>query len=343
MDDRSTRNLYTDNGQYTQQRLEVHRTIIDELTKGLTPAVNKPIVIFMGGGTASGKSVLSRSLIQTFKDDKESLLVIDPDAIKSMLPEYKSLQERDPEKTASILHDESSDISEKLYASTLKDKVNIIFDGTMKNRGKYDRFIDIAKKEGYTVSAVLADVPLEEAYRRENIRFEAEKRRVPPEIIKQSHSQVPVTFHHIKDKLDSFYVYDTSERHPSQFYVKENNQIKIMSEERLIDFYAKGDLDGDQWVKLEKPVELKAIIKEAIGMPTGEQVTADLLRAPVQNYKIDVVNGREIVNFKLQDGKMGRITLEKMPFLSQEKKNQILDQVSKGNMMSRTRNMGLEM
>ncbi|WP_054029125.1 zeta toxin family protein [Bacillus sp. FJAT-28004] len=320
MDDRSTKDLYTDNGQYTQQRLEVHRTIINELIEGLSAATNQPVVHLMGGGTASGKSALSGLMINGFKSERESVLVIDSDRIKSMLPEYTQLQQRDPEKTASILHDESSDISEKLYMKATENKLNIIFDGTMKNREKYERYIDIAKSNGYKVSGVLADVPLEEAYRRENIRFLKEQRRVPAEIVKESHAMVPVTFHHIKDKLDSFFLYDMSERHPAQFYVKDNNQIRVLDEERLASFYAKGDLEADQWIKLEKPIELKELIKQAKGMPTGAQVTAELLKSPVQNYKVDVVNGREVMNFRLQDGKK-TFARENALFIAREEKS----------------------
>lgn len=343
MDELSKHNQFKQAKPYTDERLSIHQDIIKNLTEGLSPAHNQPLAIFLGGGSASGKSSISKLLIQSFKEDNESVMIIDSDEIKARLPEYAQLQQQDPKKTASILHDESSDISEKLYAKCLDDKVNLIFDGTMKNTEKYTRFIDQAKSLGYQVSGVVVDVSLEEAYRRAERRFETKGRLVPAEIIKQSHELVPVTFYEIKDKLDSFYLYDTSERHPEQFYVKDKEQIRIKNEERLNQFYEKGDFSVDNWIKLEKTSELKDILKEGKGMPTGEDVTSNLLKQHVKSYKFENVNGIESLHYKLQDGKMGKIPLERIPYLSQEKKNQLIDQASHTLPIPKTPIKGLEM
>ncbi|WP_375708485.1 zeta toxin family protein, partial [Paenibacillus albidus] len=143
--------------------------------------------------------------------------------------------------------------------------MNIIFDGTMKNTEKYERLIQGAKAENYNVSLVIADVPLQEAIKRAEIRFEIELRRVPQEIIVQSHKSVPNSFYRLKDQADSFYLYDTTHRHPELFYAKDEGKILVHNKERLEQFYDKGEVlhAKEKWVELDKPKKLIDILSLA--------------------------------------------------------------------------------
>jgi predicted ABC-type ATPase len=135
--------------------------------------------------------------------------------------------ETDPKNAANRLHDESSDIATKMYEAGLRNKVNMILDGTMKNAEKYERFIQAARENGYSISVVIADVSLEKAYRRADIRYKIERRLVPREIIRESHRNVPLTFKRIQDKVDSFDLYDTTSRNPQPFYVKDHGKVLV--------------------------------------------------------------------------------------------------------------------
>lgn len=324
-----TKGLYSQDGQYSSEREHLHHQIIKEMMYGHQPAAGDPLVIFLGGGTASGKSSLSRLLVQSFKDDNEQVLVIDSDHIKAKLPEYQEWIKKDPERAAAIVHDESSDIANELYIRCMKQKFNVILDGTMKSTEKYLRYIGIAKEEGYTVSAVVADVPLEEAMRRADVRFKIEKRRVPDEIIKQSHEQVPATFHELKERLDSFYLYDTSQRYPIQFYVKQNEQIQVLNENRLNQFYEKAGLSyQEDWTQLQAATLLKDVLKVADGIPTGFKVTADLLNKQVQAYRLDLIDGKETMHYRTVEGQVGRLQLENIPYLTKMERNHLLDKAS---------------
>lgn len=288
------------------------------------------MVIFLGGGSASGKSSISNMLVQTFHDEGESVALIDPDKIKGMLPEYKQLTKNNPEQAAPILHDESSDISEKLYQAALKNKVNIIFDGTMKNADKYERLIQAAKAENYNISLVFADVPLQEAIRRAEIRFEIEQRRVPLEIIEQSHKGVPNSFYRLKDKADSFYLYDTTHRHPELFYAKDEREIIVHNKERLERFYDKGGIaykNKEKWVELDPPKKLIDILKsETKGIPNGDHITKELLNQKVDSYRIEV--RKDIETLKLKGANVPEsIQLQRHPWLPQQSKNLLLDEV----------------
>lgn len=335
----TTKSLHTILDQYSTERQALHQQIIQELTAGYTAATDQPLAIYLGGGTASGKSSLSKMLVQSFRDENEQVIVIDSDHIKQRLPEYQEWLKRDPEQAASFTHDESSEIADMLYERCTGQRLNVIYDGTMKNTVKYSKLIDMAKDRGYAVSAVLADVPLEEAFRRAEIRFQIEKRRVPETIIRQSHEQVPMTFHQLKDKLDSFYLYDTSQRYPVQFYVKQDNQIQVRNEERLNHFYKKAGMSYDEWTQLPAATLLKDVLKLAQGMPTGGHVTPELLTQQISGYRLDRTGGKETMHYKRADGQLGNIQLEKVPFLSIKDRNMMLDQAAGHTMQSMSRNM----
>lgn len=341
----NTKDLNSLNGEYTRQRLFVHDDILQESLASIQPAKEQPLVIFLGGGSASGKSSISNMLLQTFKDDGESVALIDSDKIKTMLPEHNQLIKRSPEQAASILHDESSDISEKLYQAALKNKVNIIFDGTMKNPEKYEVLIQSAKAENYNVSLVLADVPLQEAIRRAEIRFEIEQRRVPPEIIEQSHKSVPNSFYRLKDQADSFYLYDTTHRHPELFYAKDEGKILVHNKERLEQFYNKGEVLPlkERWVELVEPKKLINILKsETKGVPNGDHITKELLNQKVNAYRLEVKKGIETLYLR-GENVPERIELQRHPWLPQQNKNLLLDQIGINPPMSLKNDMSLDM
>lgn len=237
-----TKQLFLQTGNYSSERRKVHDQIFRELLNDLKPPGSQPAVIFLGGGVAAGKTSISKMLVESFKENKEDVLHIDADKIKTMLPEYKKLIQASPEDMAVKLHYESSDIATDLYGQALKQKLNVILDGTMKDLERYQGYIAQAQEQNYNISAIIVDVSIEEAMRRADIRYEIEKRRVPNEILRSSHQQVPLTFINIKDSLDSFYLYDTSNQHPQQFYVKYNGRVLVKNEERLAKFYEKSQL-----------------------------------------------------------------------------------------------------
>lgn len=274
----STKNQYWKDGNYTSERLVIHEQIINQLIKDIRSSDN-PTANFLGGGSGSGKSSIANLLIQQFKEKGEDVVLIDSDKIKTMLPEYNTLIEKNPAQAAMILHDESSDISTKLFQKCLENKLNFIFDGTMKNKEKYESFIESARQHKFEVSVSIADVPLEEAKHRAKLRYETERRYVPVEIIEESHRKVPVTFQALKDKVDSFYLYDTTHIHPVQFYVKEKGKVKVLDQEHLSEFYAKAnapqqlqelkkenlkpvEMDRESWTKVDGYVKQKNISLE---------------------------------------------------------------------------------
>ncbi len=86
------------------------------------PAKENPFSIFMAGSPGAGKTEFSKAIINSFSD----AIRVDPDEIRNILPGYVG-------GNAFLFQGASSLGVEKIYDSVLKNKQNVILDGTMSN------------------------------------------------------------------------------------------------------------------------------------------------------------------------------------------------------------------
>lgn len=319
----TTKDLYFHNGKYVPERAELHNRIIEQIVSEHRPPRNQPDVVMLGGGAAAGKTSIRNMLIDMFRDEGEDVLVSDSDELKKMLPEYERLVNEDPDNMATILHDESSDLATMLYVRAVAQKLNVIMDGTMKNVMKYSRFIQIAKSHGYIVSAVVADIPLEVAIERAEIRFQIEKRKVPLEVIKESHRMVPETLRALEHQFDLIYLYDTSGKHPTQFYVKDMERVLVRNEERLTQFFEKS----------KRHLVLKDLIMQVDGMPSIYNrfgLSREVLNSEVDSYTVKPIGQRDhLLSVKLKNNSQQiDIRMDKAPFIHQDLKKRWIEQAA---------------
>lgn len=211
-----TRSIHTDSeGKYTKSRARLHDKIINDIVRQCEkPAKGqKPIAILMGGGSASGKSTMRKKVINgQMQDMGVKAGTVDSDEIKDALPEFASLKKTHPEDAARLVHEESSDVGAKLIDTLIDEGRHFVYDGTMKSKSKYLELVDRLKKAGYEVHCYVADVPLDVAKERSDARAKRSGRKVPHEIIEASHRGVPKTIEAIKDKVDSFKVFDNTDK-----------------------------------------------------------------------------------------------------------------------------------
>jgi predicted kinase len=211
-------------GEYTPERQALHKKIIDSfLNEGFdstdekkvvpkkVPPSEKPVSLFMMGTTASGKST-ARAQVDINVFDKYSAVVVDPDAIKEMLPEYQQSVAASAKDAAWICHDESSDIAKKINAEALKQNKNVIVDGTGKNLEKMQKKINNSRNSGYHISALMPHVPYEDCVKRADDRAEKKGRYVPHEIIKECADHVGKNFMALQGQFDNFNLFDNRNR-----------------------------------------------------------------------------------------------------------------------------------
>lgn len=236
----TTKNKFTVNGEYVRERDFLHQEIVSSLIT--SESVENPDSFLMGGGSASGKSWATKLILQAYKDEEENVTLIDSDKVKEMLPEYHELVISDPENMALILHDESSDISEKIVYQCINDRRSFIYDGTMKNYEKYLDIVHRLRENNYTVNAYAVDVPIDIALQRNELRFKIEQRKVPEDVLIESHKMFVKTFLRLRKEFDNYRLFDTSETDGSPDLVAEKNKDEsenVLNVDKFIKFCIK--------------------------------------------------------------------------------------------------------
>ncbi|PGV72731.1 zeta toxin family protein [Bacillus cereus] len=245
---KTTREKYVINGEYTIERKLLHNEIIESFLKGQLQQEQEPEAILLGGGSAAGKSSIGELVIKGYKLQKQNMIWIDPDKIKEKIPEYQDAMESEDiesmKQAAFLVHDESSDITMKLLKICMKRKLNFMYDGTMKNEVKYIKLIQQLRQAGFSIKAIIVDVPIKVALERSNMRFKVTGRLVPEHIIEESHMKVATTFSKIKDLIDCYTLYDNTGKEPEVFAFKESKRVEeiIVDESRNDQFYEKSVL-----------------------------------------------------------------------------------------------------
>ncbi len=171
---------------YTAKRLKEHDAIITQILKEINdpfPANGeKPVFVMLGGRGGSGKSALDGLAY-----NKKNALVVDPDAIKEMLSEYRELVQKHS-KYAGLnaweVHEESSDIAARLLEIGRERGMNVVLDATMSNAVSAEKKIIPFKQAGYRIEGAFMQMPpYEAAVKAVERGLKADGRFVPPDIL----------------------------------------------------------------------------------------------------------------------------------------------------------------
>ena len=160
-------------GSYEPDRQHLHAIIVNQMLnpKAVAPAGEKPKAAILLGLPASGKTKVLRDKVPG------EWTVVDADAIKERLPEYKG-------GNAGIVHKERGHVAETMLIPQAKAaRQNLMFDATGKNADKMLHMVKELKREGYDVSVYHVDLPCEKAAARAYARFKESGRFVDPELI----------------------------------------------------------------------------------------------------------------------------------------------------------------
>jgi hypothetical protein len=93
---------------------------------------DKPQAFLLGGGTASGKTSVGEGYLEDFKEEYKHMTLIDSDKIKEMLPEFERMKEINPMIAANYVHEESSDIVNKLIGICIDQGRSFMYDSIQK-------------------------------------------------------------------------------------------------------------------------------------------------------------------------------------------------------------------
>ena len=174
---KDTKRLFSKKGRYIPSRLKVHNKIIRKFLM-MDKRTKTPDVYVLGGVAGSGKSrTLSRRI-------KEKAVIVNNDDIKKALAKYTPSPIRKYVLLhATLLHEESSDIEEKLLKKLLQQKKDVILDRTLANFNKNLKLLKKFKNKGYAITVLGTNLPPHIAIRRVTKRSIKRGRFVPLEVI----------------------------------------------------------------------------------------------------------------------------------------------------------------
>jgi len=206
-----TREASQVNGEYTPERKQMHKDReLQVLGPDKGPEEN-PVVIFQGGGAASGKT---ESLGKEMEAKYPGIRTIDADVLKNGdekkgiegLPEAKYLRESDPLGAAARMHEESSDLSKQIQNEALRRKQSVIIDTVGSNAKKMMRTMQEFKDRGYRVEVHYVDKDFAAAAKSMANRFEKPftktgewGRWVPPHVAEPAHRGAAAAYHAIAE------------------------------------------------------------------------------------------------------------------------------------------------
>lgn len=201
---------------YTQERVTtVQNPIIARAVAEGTPGQATPTTLFLAGGSGSGKTTILGQLDATMRPD--GAIMVNPDAVKESIPEYRQMVEGGSKYAALGTHEESSDVSKRILGEAVAGNYNAIVDGTGDSgTGKFMAKIDAQKALGRDVKIVMADIPTEEAVTRARLRAEnpasdSYGRFVDPAEIRKIHRSVAQNHLIWRDQVDNWEVYSNDQ------------------------------------------------------------------------------------------------------------------------------------
>jgi predicted ABC-type ATPase len=204
----------------TPERTKIYEDIVDKHLEGITPTGN-PTFTLMGGGGGSGKGTVQKSPIAMNQADQygvniptNNVVMVDPDEIKSMLPEFKYMVSKGrKEDAAGYTHEESSAISKIIQREAFGLGLDVLLDGTGNSKATaLQKKIDQARNAGYTVNGAYVSASVENAWQRNMGRAIDSKTRglVPAWAFLEAHKSVSDIIPYMAPQFDNWVLFDTN-------------------------------------------------------------------------------------------------------------------------------------
>jgi len=177
-----------------------------------------PMLVFLGGGTASGKSTSKRYLIDTGVIPGHHHVNIDPDDIMTEIDSYNKAVHFGDICSANNHHQISSRLSYKFLEEAIENRNHIILDRTMSGLEKHIRLMNLARGQNYTIILVGVSTSIEVAATRAAERARATGRWIPLHVIVDSHTSFSRNFMEYAAQVDTAFLFENiALGRPTQF------------------------------------------------------------------------------------------------------------------------------
>ena len=199
---------HSSNGRLEPRRRRFHNQILKKQFRNRTSVDRRdPDLYIFGGLPASGKGIILRKKVP------EKTTVIDNDYYKEQLAK----KSKSPIKGyklahAQHLHEEAGVLVNRAIDKSIKQRRDVVYDGTMRNEEKAKRIIKKYKKAGYDVHYLATQKKPARAITHATNRFIESGRLVPPGFIKSQGNSISQNSWVAKKYADTHQIFDSNTR-----------------------------------------------------------------------------------------------------------------------------------
>ena len=177
----------------TEEKEESKSSLESSVNENDSRDHERPWIVFSAGPMAAGKSYVLTQLHHRNLFPLDQFVTIDPDKLKSELPEMAGYLAQDPESAATKVHRESTQMADVLFEHALEQRYNILVDGSLRDVDWYQTLFKRLRREvpHYRLAILHVSADPDTIRHRARTRAELSGRAVPTELLEASMRQVP--------------------------------------------------------------------------------------------------------------------------------------------------------
>jgi hypothetical protein len=189
---------------YHASRVEVQDALIQQFLGDRQGNELIPWVIFTAGAMGAGKGYIRDWMNDRGYLPVDRFVVVDPDAIRQALPEWEDYVKHDPEKAGDYTQKEAGMIAEVLGYRALRDRLNVVFDGSLRNASWYKYYFQKLRLNfpGVRIMILHIVADKEDTLKRAEERGKKTGRYVPRQTLIDSMEATPLSVHELAPCAD---------------------------------------------------------------------------------------------------------------------------------------------
>ncbi len=171
-----------------------------------------PWVVFTAGVMGAGKSFTIRRLHEKGLFPLDTFVVVDPDEIRRLLPEFQIYLRTSAENAGALTRKEAGMMAEILSEAALERGQNVLKDGSLRDADWYKNYFNELRHSfpGIRLGIIHVTAPLGVILERVQERAKQTGRIVPRAVIETSVKQVPISVEILKNHVDFFLEIDNA-------------------------------------------------------------------------------------------------------------------------------------
>ena len=212
----------------------------------------RPWLVFSAGPMGVGKGYVLSTLNEKGLFPLDRFLKIDPDKLKTELPEMSGYLSVDPTSAATKVHRESTQMADVLLEHALYHGLSALVDGSLRDVDFYGDLIDRIRKEfpDYQLGIIHVTASPDIIRSRAESRAKKTGRAVPEKLLQESIEQVPKSVDKLSTKVDVTFTIRNEEDQPLELIPKDgwdpNESTSRLWEEFRANWWRNIDSSSDE-------------------------------------------------------------------------------------------------